>query len=95
MREEFEERGGRNLEKVMVEAFSEPPDANEIVESAVKNNNLGTDEQIRKYLAGKAAKITGLNSQYQRTKDPQALEKMFNVADDMGLLKEFEKIAKR
>ena len=94
MRLEFSERGGKNLEAVMKEAFKEPPDINEIVDSAVKNNNLEKDEDILKFLASKAARIQGLNSAYQRTGDPKTKEKIFNIADDLGLLEEAKKVIK-
>jgi len=91
MRLEFSERGGGNLETAMKEAFSDPPDVHEIIESAAKNNNLQTDDQIIKHLTSKAATITGLSSAYKRTGDPKTKEKIFNIADDLGLLQEAKK----
>ena len=88
MRLEFSERGGMNLEAVMKEAFKEPPSVNEIVDSAVKNHNLETDEEILKFMSSKAATIQGLHSAYKRTGNEKTKEKIFNIADDLGLLQQ-------
>ena len=53
-----------------------------------------TDDEIMKFLQSKSAKIMGLAAEYKRTGRPETKEKIFNVADDLGLLEEAKKVLK-